>query len=351
MKGLVVTSSYTADLIQFLSVLTGQEFYVREHRDAFTAWHPRLSASADGALAEVLTLLESPYLGPAVILPLSAVPGFAAMPPQDLLADPELSERHFRRSTYYDAGRAEREGFSARHRRVCLLLLEVVQELEALGFGAYWEAERAPAIEASAADLQRTLDAVEFDLARAVADLLGPSVTHRPADAITLILCSFVAPHGVKVCGPVFLADIRYPHPNTVRQALHELFHPPYREDEVAAELAALSADPLVQSSFDAQDPVYRYGTLSGWIEDNVVEAMAHLFAREAGFADDPVARSHIEPIKGDYKLGAVLLAYMQRIPKRPAETFAAYFRRLVATMPVGQLEREHAGLSGSLRL
>lgn len=54
MKGLLVQSSYTADLIQFLSVLTGQDFYVREHREVFAEWHPRLSA---GALAEAAALV------------------------------------------------------------------------------------------------------------------------------------------------------------------------------------------------------------------------------------------------------------------------------------------------------
>lgn len=348
MKGLRIASSYTADLIQFLSVLTGQAFYVREHREAFAAWRPRLSAAAVDALTEAAEAVGSPYLGPTVILPLSAVPGFSEVPPQELLAAADRSEAYFRRSVYYDAARAARDDFTARHRRVCVLLLEVVRELEALGFRGYWETDRRPAIDAVAADLRRTLDSVDFDLGRAVTDLLGSSAADEAVGAITLLLCSFVAPHGVKVCGPVYLADIRYPHPNTVRQALHELFHPPYRVDEVAAELAALAEDPLVRSSFEAQDPTYRYERIEGWIEDNVVEAMAQLFAREAGFADDPVSRCHIDPVKGDYKLGAVLLAYMQRIRKTPSEAFAEYFRRVVAAMPVGQLDLEHAALPRS---
>ena len=336
MRGLRLGSSYTMDLLNFLSVLTGQEFYVREHRAAFEVWHPRLSAGSKTALGEALALLKSPMLGPALTLGISAVPNFDDVPLPDLLADPERVRRHLQQTPYYDP-----EQWPV-GRRVYECVLPVVSELETLGFRRYWEDERRPLIEAAIRRLMAAIDPLDFDLARAVAEMLGPP--HQSVQPVTVLLCSFVAPHGIKVCGPVYLMDIREHHPNMVRTALHEMFHPPYREEEVADALAALSADPLVRSSFEAQDPVYRYEPITGWIEENVVEAMAQYFADEAGFAGDPVACWHIDR---DGQLSAVLLAHMRRMPKPPTERFADYFHRLVSAMPVGHLDHEYAALRG----
>jgi hypothetical protein len=112
----------------------------------------------------------------------------------------------------------------------------------------------------------------------------------------------------------------------------------------VAAEVAALAADPLVRATFEAQASGLRYDPISGWIEENLVEAMAHTFAQAAGFADDPAARYHLDH---DGQLSVVFLAYLRRFPKAPTERFADYFKRLVAAMPVGHLDREYAALRG----
>ena len=280
MRGLHLGVSYTMDLLNFLSVLTGQEFYVREHRTAFERWHPWLSNGAKAALAEALALLKSPMLGPALTLGISAVPDFDAVPLSDLLADPERVRRHLQATVYYDP---EQWPVGA---QVYGCVLPVVQELEALGFRRYWEAERRPLIDAAIGRLRAAIDPLDFDLAQAVADMLGPP--RQSVEPVTVLLCSFVAPHGIKVCGPVYLMDIRERHPNMVRTALHEMFHPPYQEEEVAGALVALARDPLVVSTFEAQDPVYRYQSINGWIEENVVEAMAHYYADQAGFAGDP---------------------------------------------------------------
>jgi hypothetical protein len=335
-KGLLVGSSYAMDLGNFLSVLTGQDFYVRQHREAFETWHPRLSAGASAALGEALALLGSPMLGPPLCLWISAVPDFDAVSLPDLLEVPERIRQHLQHTPYYPS---ERWPLAA---SVCQRVLPVVRELESLGFQRYWEDERRPLIEAAIRRFTEAIAPLHFDLTGAVADMLGPP--RRRAEPVTVILCSFVAPHGVKVCGPVYLTDIREGHQNTIRTALHEMFHPPFREEEVAAELAALAGDPLVRSTFEAQDPVHRYATITGWIEENVVEAMAQSFADEAGFADDPISRYHLDH---DGKLSVVLLAHMRRSPKAPTEPFATYFRRVVGAMPVGSLDREYAALHG----
>jgi hypothetical protein len=174
------------DLANFLSVLTGQEVYVREHRAAFERWAPRLGEGATAALQDALVRLNSPMLGPPLCLWVSAVPHFDAVPLADLLADPERIRGHFRYTPYYAP--ADRWPVAA---GVCQTVVPVVQELETLGFRRYWEAERRPLIDAAIGRFRAATEPIDFDLAGAVAGMLGPP---RRPEAVTLLLCSFVAP-------------------------------------------------------------------------------------------------------------------------------------------------------------
>ncbi len=319
--------SYGLDVANFLNLLTGDPFYVSRHPEAHAAWAPRLSETAREGIRAAVELKGGSMLGPYLAYLSSAVPGFDQMDLDALLREP--AER-FAAWPIYSA-----ENW-ALARQVSDALLPVVDELEELGFRSWWEEERLPLVREAGRSLEAYLDGLTLDLGGAVREMLGadPAGDGGP---VTVYICSFARPHGMRITGKRFITDMTYPHESTLRIAIHEMFHPPYRLDEVEEEAQALIDDPLFQESFRTKNPSFGYSTETSFLEENVVEAMELHVSRRAGLIADPLAylREHDE---GSHRLSVVLLRYFGEVPKLADEPFGRYFKRLVAQMPVGRL-------------
>jgi hypothetical protein len=338
---LVLRHSYLLDQANFLNALTGDEFYRSRHPEAHERWAGQLSLSAAASLAEAVRQNGSAMLGPALAYVLSTVPGFEAADLADLLARPGL--------TLASLG-ALPQAHQADARQIIdlfPLLLPAVRELESLGFRRYWEAERAPLIDASGRTLEQFLAGLRLDLGAAVTQMLGRAQEDGRAEPIELFLATFASPHGMKLCGPRYVSDVRFKPEATVRIAIHEMFHPPYVLAEVCDAASALIADPLFQGAFAGKDPRFGYETEDGFLEENVVEAMELHVSRGAGLIADPIGYL-LDHDGGSHKLSVVLLKYFALLPKVAGEPFGDYFRRLTSLMPVGNLtqvyESEVAG-------
>lgn len=331
---LILTHAYALDVANILSVLTGDDFYTSRHPEGYEHWAPQLSdQSREGIVAAVETAGSS-MLGPILTGLVSAVPEFECMNLSELLAQPE---ERFRPWEYFDA----------KNMAVLQALSPVVRELEELDFHGYWLRERLPLITAAAGQAQQFLGGLALDIGEAVSSMLG---AHDSAgEPIRLYLCTFAAPHGIKIFGRRFIADVRFDPALMVRIAIHEMFHPPYQRSVVGDAVAALIADPLFQESFAAKDPKYGYTTEDAFLEENMVEAMELHVSHRAGLIADPVAHL-LDHDEGSHKLSVVLVQYFDRIAKHAGEPFDAYLNRLVPQMPVGSLDPEYAAAIAAWR-
>jgi hypothetical protein len=331
---LLIERSYVLDLLNFVSVMTGDEFYTSRHELAYETWRQRLSESARRTLAAAVADYGSGMIGPVLSLLASAVPEFEVLPVPELLANTDRVHRHFAATPYYDAGSWAEMAI------LCGTVSDVVRELEELGFRNYWETERLPLIQEAEVRLTSHLQVTGRHLGEGIAALLGPGAFDERED-ITLFLCSFAAPHGIKICGKRFISDVRYDPQTTLRIAAHEMFHPPYKVAEVDAELQALINTPLFRDAFSTKDPQFGYDSELGFLEENVVEAASLVVCKRQRIVPDPVGYLAARE-GGVYKVGVVLFAYFDRMPKRPEEPFATFFKRVVAALPLGHLEDEY---------
>jgi hypothetical protein len=103
------------------------------------------------------------------------------------------------------------------------------------------------------------------------------------------------------------------------------------------SELAELGVDSLLKRAFEAKDPKYGYPTMTGFIEENVVEAMALFTCERIGLEADPLdyLASHDE---SSHVLSVILLEYSKRYPKPRNQTFHECFGHLLKRMPIGNL-------------
>jgi hypothetical protein len=331
-----VRYSYNLDLLNLLNILTSEELYVSWHEGIYEQFGETLSNQSKKCMKEAVEINGSAMLGPQLSLVVSALPNFERKSILRLFSDTELLHEHFKQYGYYEAEEWPRSA------SLFGVLRPVVQELENKGFREYWRRERLPLIKR----MQRQFRsfASQYRLDQEIELMLG--VGQSP-DCITVYLCTFAAPHGIKICGTRYITDVAFSKETSLGIAVHEMFHPPYEAKNLEKDLQKLGNDPLLKHAFKTKNPSYGYSTMEGFIEENVVEAMAIFICHKIGLEKDPLAyfAKHDD---GSHMLSVVLFEYFKRYPKSRKQTFEEYFQELLKILPIGSLDREFAKISNS---
>ncbi|MGN7930813.1 hypothetical protein [Sphingopyxis sp. 22461] len=279
-----VRASEGFDALAFLGPLAGGELYLPYYQADVDAFAPRLSAAAR---AEIRALSREAndggfgLLGPVLSLvfsggddsSLAALIAAAAAPETRLLPAYRASSHWNEKDWAWFAAHAPR-------------VKAVLEAMQGAGFAAF-RAERIAALEGRITQLQADLGA--YDVIR-----LHEKLTGRTFDPeIEVVLLQFCKPHGIKVQGQTFLQAADWNTAITVRNAGHEMLHPPVVMDGPAAKaaLAILAKDPLVPSVVAEHDPKWGYTTLEGLLNEDLAQALDQLIAEELGVARNPSDR------------------------------------------------------------
>jgi len=117
--------------------------------------------------------------------------------------------------------------------------------------------------------------------------------TPRPTNKITVYLLYYSQPHGIKITGTRFLTHYSYPFRIVLRNAIHEMMHPPYdleHDPDLRTALESLKSDPFLMDKVEHHDRSYGYNTLAGLEEEDCVQALEQVIAERFGMGGDPRA-------------------------------------------------------------
>ena len=187
-------------------------------------------------------------------------------------------------------------------------LAVVIQDMQAAGFSRFWHnvidrrsAIRLPAMQTRLATLD-TIAEQERLLGRKFAD---PS--------IEVILLAFSQPHGIRIQGQRFLTYIDYPDKIVIRNADHELMHPPFDKNSsrMKAVFALLQNDPLLARIVKEHDSRFGYNTLEGLIDEDTVQALEQIINEKFGVSENP-AESWTESDGGMHVFAAGLYGLLK---------------------------------------
>lgn len=321
-----IRDCYNFDLINMLNVLSGDPFYTQYHPEAYAEFGEALSDDSRFRLRAVTDALGNAMISPMINFAVSFIPGFAEANILELLLDearifegiqendPRMLEKAKEMSPLFQA------------------LVPVLAELENMGFREFWLEEGLPLIKARKAELEPFAESVSLD--KEIAAMLGAG---QAPEEIVLYLCSYASPHGIKIFGPRYIADISFKTESVFMIAIHEMFHPPYVQAEVQDQLDKIAADPFIKLAFEKKDPKFGYPEMYGFLEENVVEAMTLNIAEKIGLESDPFGYL-LNHDGGSHVFSVVLVDYLNQYPKPVVQPFGEYFRDLVAKMPVGNL-------------
>lgn len=279
-----VRASEGFDALAFLGPLAGGELYLPYYKadaDAFAAQLPEAAHAEIAALWKEAETAQFGLLGPnlSVLFSNGNDSDLAALIAG--AADPEAHLLPAYRASPYWAEADWRWFLNAAPR-----LGAVFEAMQAAGFAAFRES-RIGDLDARIADLTRGLG--EYDVIRWHEKLTGRSFDPQ----VEVVLLQFCKPHGIKVQGQTFLQATDWGVPITVRNAAHEMLHPPVPMDGAAAKaaLAVLEKDGLIMHVVTDHDPKWGYTTLDGLLNEDLAQALDQLIAEALGVARNPADR------------------------------------------------------------
>ncbi|NTX41678.1 hypothetical protein HUA78_45350 [Myxococcus sp. CA033] len=348
----VLRPSEAYDALCLLNLLRGDAFYTKYYPVEFQRFSVLLEPREKAALAHLTERMgkqAGKMVGPHLTLVFSVTGATTVEDLARTVSDDaawKAMRRDFEATSYSeDSDFTEMEDV----RQDLGVLLAFLQRI---GFSRIWRAEYLPQVEQAIARFGVQLaphDVVGWD-----EDVLG-RVLH--VEALNAHVLKFVKPHGIRVTGWNFLTDLTYPLSVTVKTAVHELLHPPFkREGAIDARLTALEADPYFQRLVREHDPAFGYTTAQGLTEEDCAEAIDVFVSERQGLLR---ARDG-KPLTGaaffrDHDDGMHVLAYVLYEELRRADfsqwtTYEGFLLKLFDTgvLVPGKLEQRFRSYTGN---
>lgn len=301
-----VIPSFKFDALCFLNVLTGDEFYKRFYPDEYARFAPLLTPAARAALADLKRKLRDEH---KVVIPAFLNLHFSATDDQTLegmlrsLDESEPMRKSLRRTVYYT------EGGWRLFRSVRGQLRTILLSLKEMGFADYWAQHVLPRLRLRAAAVERGLS--NYDVVTEVETHLRFAL---PSNRITVYMLYFARPHAMRVTGARFIADASYPFAEVLRNAVHEMLHPPFgvpRDRELRESLEALKADPFLTGMIRGHNPSFGYNSFESFVEEDCVRALEQVIGERFKIERDARGRWKEED-DGIHVFAAALYALMR---------------------------------------
>ncbi|MEZ0241852.1 MAG: hypothetical protein ACAH11_00645 [Sphingomonas sp.] len=278
-----VTTSEGHDAIAFLGPLSGEPLYQDYYAADAAAFAPKLPEEIRADIPKLWKEAGESFglLGPGLSSKISGADVSTIDGVIAALADPEARIRPtLQKTPYWDE--ADWRWLTAAAPR----LHAIFTAMRDAGFAAF-RAERIGELTARTVQLQR--DLTPYDVIRLQQKLTGRSFEPQ----IEVILLQFCKPHGIKVQGQTFLQAADWGLSITVRNAAHEMLHPPIPMDGAVAKatLAVLAKDPLIPRIVKEHDPRWGYTSLDGYFNEDLVQALDQLIGEAFGVGRNPADR------------------------------------------------------------
>jgi hypothetical protein len=337
--------SLTFDAICALNMLSGDPYYLEYYQADYDRLVKQFRPEELAAFANLKRRIKDQNGG---IISASLALYFSAVDDKSLddlirtVQDSRAMRRNLQATTYYDDDgwklyEANRPDLEAAFRA-----------LERIHFEEDWKKNVEPKIEQSRAAIVAKLP--DYNVIPAVEKVLG---SPRPTNKITVYLLYYSQPHGIKITGTRFLTHYSYPFRIVLRNAIHEMMHPPYdlaHDAELRAGLESLKSDTFLMNKVEHHDKSFGYNTLAGLEEEDSVQALEQIVAEKFGMGSDPQAYWRMQD-DGIHVLAVALYSLMkQQKFDGSKESFPEFLKRQLRSgaLANGQIEKlNHAFFGG----
>jgi hypothetical protein len=282
----VLKPSFTFDALTFLNTLSGDPFYQKYYQEEFASFDTLITPTAREALVSLKRRIKDEggnIISAFLTLYFSATEAETLDDMLATLRNSETMRKHLQKTPYYSDG-----GWKL-YVSVQPELKTIFEFLRQIDFPRYWRERVLPRVSDKIRELEPQLP--RYDVIGEDERLLGRSLT---SDTITVYLLYFSQPHGIRITGTRFLTDVAWPFSIVLRNAVHEMMHPPYdlaADSELRKTLELLKGDEFLMDKVDHHNPSFGYNSFEGFIEEDVVQALEQLANERFEIAKDARTR------------------------------------------------------------
>lgn len=329
--------SLTFDAICALNMLSGDTYYLEYYKADYDRLVKQFRPEELAAFVNLKRRIKDQNGG---IISASLALYFSAVDDKsldDLIAtvkDSSLMQRNLKATPYYDEENWKLYEATRPDLEVAF------RAMKRIHFEEDWEKNVRPKIEQARAGIAAKLP--DYNVIPAVEHVLG---SPRPTNQITVYLLYYSEPHGIKITGTRFLTHYSYPFRIVLRNAIHEMMHPPYdlaHDPELRTGLESLKSDPFLMSKVEHHDTSVGYNTLAGLEEEDCVQALEQIIAERFGMGGDP--RAYWREQDGGVHVLAVALYVLMKEQEFDGshESFPTFLKRQLrsGTLSNGKLEQ-----------
>jgi hypothetical protein len=301
-----LSPSFKFDVLCFLNTLTDDPFYRRYYQDEYQRVEPLLTPAVRQALSSLKRKVkdDNQTIISALLTVLFSATGDQTL--DDMLRTLENSRKmqaELKRTTYYS------ESAWSIYKSIRADLKIIFMFLKGIHFEAYWDKNILPQVEHKIAEMKNELQG--HDVIAAVESYRGFAL---PSRQITVYLLYYSHPHGIKITGMRYLANLRWSSKVVLQNAVHELLHPPFdlaADRELKDMLSQLKKDAFLMDRILHHNPNYGYNSFESFIEEDCVRALDQMAGESLQIAGDAHRRWQEED-EGIHVLAVALYSIMK---------------------------------------
>ncbi|MFZ0479113.1 MAG: hypothetical protein WAL71_08170 [Terriglobales bacterium] len=317
--------SFMFDTLCALNFLSGDKYYLTFYQSDYDRLFPKLRPKERASFASLKHRIKDQnggLISAQLALYFSATDASSLDDMIRVVRDSSAMKQKLQATSYYsdDGWRVYEESRGD--------LLTAFKALKRIHFEADWEKQAMPRVEKARAAIAQDLP--KYNVIPSVESVLG---VPAPSNRITVYLLYYSEPHGIKITGTRFLTHYSYPFRIVLRNAIHEMMHPPYDSAHDAAlrsSLESLRADAFLMDKVEHHNPSVGYNSLGGLEEEDCVQALEQILAEPLGMGGDP-HRYWKEQDGGIHLLAVALYTLMkQERFLDNHEAFPAFLNRMI---------------------
>ncbi len=277
-----IEPSFKYDALCFLNILTADTFYLTYYKTEYEKFKPKLNAQVTKSLSELKRKLKDEngiIISAWLCLYFSAVEDSTLEQMISTIDNTDKLKLNFEKSPYYDNDAWKLfESVKGELKTIFLFLKEI-------NFSDYWKDNILPVVEKKISET--VPDLPKYDVIGEDEHMLGFKL---PSDKITIYMLYYSQPHGIKITGTRFLTDAAWPFKIVLKNAVHEMMHPPYdyKNDTVLrSAIESLAKDEFLMDKVSNHNPSFGYNTPDGLIEEDCVQTLEQLINEKFGIETD----------------------------------------------------------------
>jgi hypothetical protein len=280
-----IEPSFKYDALCFLNILTADTFYLTYHQAEYDKFKDKITEPAKQSLAHLSKTIKdngnivSAYLS----LYFSAVEDSTLEQMTARLDNLAELKDNFSKTPYHDEESWKVFESTAPDLKVIFAFLKDIK------FEEYWKENILPIVNKKIDEIKPGLP--DYDVIKYNEYYLGYKL---PTNKIVVYMLYYVKPHGIRITGMRFLTDQSWPFNIVIRNASHEMMHPPYdyaNDKELQEAIQTFTKDEFFMDKLNNHNPSFGYTTLEGLVEEDCVQAIDQLINEKLGVSKDAALR------------------------------------------------------------